>query len=186
MVRGSKALRLEARFRSVPRPVSAEPRGVDHKSGANWKDNPKSVHIFAGFFKPQTLRGTAIYAYIDPQNHPNVGIYGIHGVSGNRIGGFFPEKLSTQLSPSCFSSWSHDWWSSLHSHAAARCPPWERWKSFCPSPISCPPPRWHGPPEALEPSMIVRWSMKKRALRTSIKHGGRWSIDRKPHSFFLG
>ena len=23
-----------------------------------------------------------IYAYIDPQNHPNVGIYGIHGVSG--------------------------------------------------------------------------------------------------------
>ena len=24
----------------------------------------------------------AIYAYIDPQNHPNVGIYGIHGVSG--------------------------------------------------------------------------------------------------------
>ena len=24
---------------------------------------------------PQTLHGTAIYAYIDPQNHPNVGIY---------------------------------------------------------------------------------------------------------------
>ena len=24
----------------------------------------------------------AIYAYIDPSNHPNVGIYGIHGVSG--------------------------------------------------------------------------------------------------------
>ena len=24
----------------------------------------------------------AIYAYIDPQNHPNVGVYGIHGVSG--------------------------------------------------------------------------------------------------------
>ena len=24
-----------------------------------------------------------IYAYIDPPNHPNVGIYGIHGVSGN-------------------------------------------------------------------------------------------------------
>ena len=23
----------------------------------------------------------AIYAYIDSQNHPNVGIYGIHGVS---------------------------------------------------------------------------------------------------------
>ena len=23
-----------------------------------------------------------IYAYIDPQNHPNVGIYTIHGVSG--------------------------------------------------------------------------------------------------------
>ena len=30
----------------------------------------------------QTLHGTAIYAYIDPQNHLNVGIYGIHGVSG--------------------------------------------------------------------------------------------------------
>ena len=27
----------------------------------------------------------AIYAYIDPSNHPNVGIYGIHGASGNRI-----------------------------------------------------------------------------------------------------
>ena len=26
----------------------------------------------------------AIYAYIDPQNHPIVGIYGIHGVSGYR------------------------------------------------------------------------------------------------------
>ena len=25
---------------------------------------------------------SAIQAYIDPQNHPNVGIYGIHGVSG--------------------------------------------------------------------------------------------------------
>ena len=24
----------------------------------------------------------AIYAYIDPSNHPNVGIYGIHGVFG--------------------------------------------------------------------------------------------------------
>ena len=24
----------------------------------------------------------AIYVYIDPPNHPNVGIYGIHGVSG--------------------------------------------------------------------------------------------------------
>ena len=24
----------------------------------------------------------AIYAYIDPPNHPNVSIYGIHGVSG--------------------------------------------------------------------------------------------------------
>ena len=24
----------------------------------------------------------AIYAYIDPQTHPNVGIYGIHGVYG--------------------------------------------------------------------------------------------------------
>ena len=25
----------------------------------------------------------AIYAYIDPPNHPNVGKYGIHGVSGH-------------------------------------------------------------------------------------------------------
>ena len=31
---------------------------------------------------PDTTNGTAIYAYIDPQNHPNVGRYGIHGVSG--------------------------------------------------------------------------------------------------------
>ena len=30
----------------------------------------------------QTLHGTAIYAYIDPQNDPNVGIYDIHGVFG--------------------------------------------------------------------------------------------------------
>ena len=33
-----------------------------------------------------TLHGTAIYAYIDPPNHPNVGIYGIriciHGAFG--------------------------------------------------------------------------------------------------------
>ena len=33
-------------------------------------------------FLTQTLHGTAIYAYVDPSNHPNVGIYGIHGVSG--------------------------------------------------------------------------------------------------------
>ena len=26
-----------------------------------------------------------IYAYIDPPNHPNVGKYGIHGVSGSYI-----------------------------------------------------------------------------------------------------
>ena len=31
----------------------------------------------------------AIYAYIDPPNHPNVGIYGIHGVFG-----FMFRKLS--------------------------------------------------------------------------------------------
>ena len=30
----------------------------------------------------------AIYAYIDPQNHPNVGIYAIHGVSGTGSPGF--------------------------------------------------------------------------------------------------
>ena len=28
----------------------------------------------------------AIYAYIDPPNHPNVGKYAIHGVSGNGSG----------------------------------------------------------------------------------------------------
>ena len=28
------------------------------------------------FFISQTLHGTAIYAYIDTQNHPNVSIYG--------------------------------------------------------------------------------------------------------------
>ena len=28
----------------------------------------------------------AIYTYIDPSNHPNVGIYGIHGVFGNESG----------------------------------------------------------------------------------------------------
>ena len=27
----------------------------------------------------------AVYAYIDPSNHPNVGIYTIHGVSGYDI-----------------------------------------------------------------------------------------------------
>ena len=27
----------------------------------------------------------AIYAYINPQNHPNVGIYSIHGVPGFRL-----------------------------------------------------------------------------------------------------
>ena len=31
---------------------------------------------------PNTTNGTGIYAYIDPQNHPNVGMYAIHGVSG--------------------------------------------------------------------------------------------------------
>ena len=33
----------------------------------------------------QTLHGSAIYAYIDPPNHPNVGIYGLHGVFGYGI-----------------------------------------------------------------------------------------------------
>ena len=37
----------------------------------------------------------AIYAYIDPSNHPNVGIYTIHGASG--IGS------SLALSKRCFS-----------------------------------------------------------------------------------
>ena len=31
---------------------------------------------------PQTLHGTAIFAYMDPQNHTNVGINVIHGVFG--------------------------------------------------------------------------------------------------------
>ena len=31
---------------------------------------------------PDTTNGTAIYAYIDTANHPNVSISGIHGVSG--------------------------------------------------------------------------------------------------------
>ena len=31
----------------------------------------------------------AIYVYIDPSNHPNVGIYGIHGVSGYRSDAFY-------------------------------------------------------------------------------------------------
>ena len=30
----------------------------------------------------------AIYAYIDPPNHPNVGIYGIHGASGYCLDSF--------------------------------------------------------------------------------------------------
>ena len=40
-------------------------------------------HVTVGIYNPsQTLHVTAIYAYIDPQNHPNVGKYTIHGVSG--------------------------------------------------------------------------------------------------------
>ena len=29
-------------------------------------------------YKSQTLHGTAIHTYIDPVNHPNVGIYGAY------------------------------------------------------------------------------------------------------------
>ena len=42
-------------------------------NGENDVDHPIDI--------PQTLHGTAIYAYIDPSNHPNVGKYTIHGVS---------------------------------------------------------------------------------------------------------
>ena len=42
----------------------------------------------------------AIYTYIDPSNHPNVGICGIHGVSGNNMGtfgrSFFPFAAGRQ------------------------------------------------------------------------------------------
>ena len=34
---------------------------------------------------PSTTNGTVIYAYIEPQNQPNVGVYGIHGVFGEGI-----------------------------------------------------------------------------------------------------
>ena len=37
----------------------------------------------------------AINAYIDPENHPNVGIYGIHGVYGS----CFSSKTQKVLSP---------------------------------------------------------------------------------------
>ena len=35
-----------------------------------------------------------IYAYIDPPNHPNVGIYDIHGVSGK--GGVLSQAVTAQ------------------------------------------------------------------------------------------
>ena len=47
--------------------------------------NPQHEASFWGppVTQAQTLHGTAIYTYIDPSNHPNVGIYiYIHGVSG--------------------------------------------------------------------------------------------------------
>ena len=34
----------------------------------------------------------AIYAYIDPPNHPNVGIYGIHGAFGVLRVPFYPQR----------------------------------------------------------------------------------------------
>ena len=37
----------------------------------------------------------AVYAYIDPSNHPNVGIYAIHGVFGNE---FFQCSWTASLS----------------------------------------------------------------------------------------
>ena len=42
----------------------------------------------------QTLHGTAIYAYIDPQNHPNGGIYGIHG---HGVSGYLQSKQPVRL-----------------------------------------------------------------------------------------
>ena len=49
----------------------------------------RAVRAISGWKYPgsknQTLHGTAIYTYIDPANHPNVGIYVILGVSGKGI-----------------------------------------------------------------------------------------------------
>ena len=44
----------------------------------------------------------AIYAYIDPSNHPNVGIYGIHGVSG--IGVELETMDISSCSQQCYST----------------------------------------------------------------------------------
>ena len=56
--------------------------GLPHHKGS--PGSSKGEHSQVSHARPpcQTLHGTAIYAYIDPSNHPNVGIYGIHGVSG--------------------------------------------------------------------------------------------------------
>ena len=37
----------------------------------------------------------SIYAYIDPPNHPNVGKYGIHGVSGYHFLPPFSDEMSS-------------------------------------------------------------------------------------------
>ena len=39
------------------------------------------------FFSGPRRSMYAVYAYIDPPNHPNVGKYGIHGVPGGELGG---------------------------------------------------------------------------------------------------
>ena len=46
-------------------------------------------------YHTQTLHGTAIYAY-DPPNHPNVSIYGIHGVFGIRSVTYQKHALRTR------------------------------------------------------------------------------------------
>ena len=53
----------------------------------------------------------AIYAYIDPQNHPNVSIYGIHGVFGYGMG-----ELNTAVRPPLLVSFVHG---TPWSHAAS-------------------------------------------------------------------
>ena len=39
------------------------------------RPDPRKRRTSALIYSPDTTQGTAIYAYIDPQNHPNVGIY---------------------------------------------------------------------------------------------------------------
>ena len=57
----------------------------------------------------------AIYAYIDPQNHPNVGIHGIHGVSGTYIIGLVENGVPCW--PYCWPCWPWNCtWSTYLEH----------------------------------------------------------------------